>query len=192
MHTTARTDRTTAPYRYRTAARLLLTLHLLLLVWLALRPVTAAWTGPSNLTPFASVHQALTTRTLPAALASGLLPLAPAGLLLPLAVGSPDRSWLLSFLRTTGAAALLATALEILEGWAPGHVLNVDDILLGTLGAAAAHLLLATPLRAHALHRPAVTPRPATPRRGGPKEQRPRPVATPVIGTLGSPVAPRR
>ena len=151
----------------------------MLLGWLALRPVTAPWTGPSNLTPFASLHQAFTAHTLPGALASGLLPLAPAGVLLPLAVGSPHRSWLFSFLRTTGAAALLATALEILEGWAPGHVLNVDDILLGTVGTAAAHLLLITPLRALAL-------RAGMPRRESPKSRpqaAPRPAPAPMLGS---------
>ncbi|WP_180290480.1 VanZ family protein [Streptomyces sp. TLI_171] len=186
MHTTARTDHATgepaaepaAPYRLRTAARVLLALHLLVLGWLSLRPVPVAWTSPPNLTPFASVHQALTLGGLAGArrLASGVLPLAPVGVLLPLAVGSPHRGRLLSFLRTTGAAALLATALEFLEGWAPGHVLDVDDILLATLGAAVAHLLLVPPLRALALRErparpvpPAPAPRPSGPhlRRGG-------------------------
>ncbi|MFC8722751.1 VanZ family protein, partial [Kitasatospora sp. NPDC057198] len=172
MHTTAPSDHATgdrpapdptdgpaAPYRPRTAARLLLALHLLLLGWLSLRPVPAAWTSPPNLTPFASVHQALSLGPLAAVrhLGSGMLPLAPIGVLLPLAVGSPARSWLASFLRTSAAAALLGTALEILEGWAPGHVLDVDDILLGTLGTALAHLLVVPPLRALERRRTATT-----------------------------------
>ncbi|MFD8482793.1 VanZ family protein [Kitasatospora sp. NPDC059673] len=189
MHTTARTDHRTAPYRQRTAARLLLTLHLLALGWLALRPITAAWTGPSNLTPFATVHQALATHTVLAALATGLLPLAPVGVLLPLAVGTPQRGWLLSFLRSTGAVALLATALEILASWAPGHVLNVDNILLGTLGAATAHLLLIPPIRARALRRPTGPrpgPRPAATR--GQEKARQHPLPAPWL----SATAPRR
>ncbi|MGW4803778.1 VanZ family protein, partial [Kitasatospora sp. NPDC004272] len=162
------TDGRAVPYRSRTAARLLLALHLLLLGWLSLRPVPAAWTSPPNLTPFASVHQALSLGPLAALrqLGSGMLPLAPIGVLLPLAVGSPTRSRLASFLRTTAAAALLGTALEIMEGWAPGHVLDVDDILLGTLGTALAHLLLLPPLRALERRRAAAragTPAPAAP-----------------------------
>ncbi|MFJ1756762.1 VanZ family protein [Kitasatospora sp. NPDC088134] len=176
MHTTARSDQATgeaagrpvdpaAPYRLRTAARVLLAVQLLVLCWLSLRPVPAPWTAPSNLTPLASVHRVLSLGGLHVLgpLAAGLLPLAPVGVLLPLAFGTPARGRLLSFLRTTGAAALLATALEFLEGWAPGHVLDVDDILLGTLGAALAHLLLVPPLRALDRHRaggPAPAPEP--------------------------------
>ncbi|WP_073808107.1 VanZ family protein [Kitasatospora sp. CB01950] len=168
---------------------MLLTLHLLALGWLALRPVSAPWTGPPNLTPFATVHQDLAVGGLTAArrLAAGLLPLAPVGILLPLAVGTPRRAWWLSFLRTTGAVALLATALEFLEGWAPGNVLNVDDILLGTVGATATHLLLMPPLRALATRRPAGAPRAATPpRQENPKErtQAPaRPAPAPILGS---------
>ncbi|GLW74359.1 hypothetical protein Kpho02_66570 [Kitasatospora phosalacinea] len=216
MHTTAPSDHATAdrtasrptdgravPYRWRAASRVLLGLQLLLLGWLSLRPVPAAWTSPPNLTPFASVHQALSLggATALRQLASGLLPLAPIGVLLPLAVGSPSRSWLPSFLRTTAAAALLGTALEILEGWAPGHVLDVDDILLGTAGAALAHLLLVPPLRALERHRttPATAPAPtaaaapaaAAGRTEGREGPRPRPVPAPALSVLGSTAAPR-
>ncbi|MGW4381680.1 VanZ family protein [Kitasatospora sp. NPDC004531] len=168
---------------------MLLTLHLLALGWLALRPVSAPWTGPSNLTPFATVHQDLAAGGLTAArrLAAGLVPLAPVGVLLPLAVGSPRRAWFLSFLRTTAAAALLATALEFLEGWAPGNVLNVDDILLGTLGAAALHLLVTPLLRAHALRRAPGVRAAAAPRQESPKERtpvRPAPARRPVGGRV--------
>ncbi|WP_345697455.1 VanZ family protein [Kitasatospora terrestris] len=139
----------------RTTARVLLALHLLLLGWLTLRPLSVSWTYPANLTPLASVEQALATRGLAGAvqLASGLLPLAPVGVLLPLAGGRLRVSWFPSLLRTTGTAALLATGLEILGGSVPGHVLNVDDILLGTLGAALAHLALVPAVRAALLHR---------------------------------------
>ncbi|MEU5388644.1 VanZ family protein [Kitasatospora cineracea] len=198
-----------APYRSRTAARLLLGLHLLLLGWLSLRPVPVAWTSPPNLSPFSSVHQALSLGPAAAVrqLGSGMLPLAPIGVLLPLAVGSPRRSWLLSFLRTTGAAALLGTALEILEGWAPGHVLDVDDVLLGIAGAALAHLLLMPPLRALDRRRSTAgwieaaetaetagtaeaaedTPAPAA----GRTEDRNRTLPRPALQVLGPPAAPR-
>ncbi|MFB7948921.1 VanZ family protein [Kitasatospora phosalacinea] len=213
MHTSAPNDHANAdratsrptggravPYRLRTASRVLLGLHLLLLGWLSLRQVPAAWTSPPNLTPFASVHQALSLGGAAAArrLGSGLLPLAPIGVLLPLAVGSPSRSRLPSFLRTTAAAALLGTALEILEGWAPGHVLDVDDILLGTAGAALAHLLLVPPLRALERRRTATAARPtaatapAPERAEGRDGTRPRPVPAPALSVLGSTAASRR
>ncbi|MFF4341579.1 VanZ family protein [Kitasatospora sp. NPDC001540] len=184
------------PYRWRAASRVLLGLHLLLLGWLSLRPVPVAWTSPPNLTPLASVHQALSLGGAAAVrrLGPGLLTLAPIGVLLPLAVGSPRRSWLPSFLRTTAAAALLGTALEILEGWAPGHVLDVDDILLGTAGAALTHLLLVPPLRALERRRatPATTPAPEPAERPGGREgTRPRPVPAPALSVLGSTAAPR-
>lgn len=126
----------------RTAGRALLVLYPLLLTWLVLRPNAAGWTYPANLTPLASVDRAFTSGGLAGArqIASAALPMAPFGVLLPLAVGRPDTPWLPSFLRTAGGSALLATGLEILKSWAPGHVLNVDDIILGTLGAALCHL----------------------------------------------------
>ncbi|MGK4581186.1 VanZ family protein [Kitasatospora sp. HPMI-4] len=118
--------------------------YLAVVGWLALRPVTVGWTPAANLTPFASVGQALAVGGLAGArqLAGGLLPLAPLGVLLPLAGGRLRTGWLPSFLHTVGGSALLATALEIFKVWTPWHVLNVDDILLGTLGVAATHLAL--------------------------------------------------
>ena len=132
-------------HRVRTLGLLLLAGYLMLLGWLALRPSAADWTSPANLTPFASVGQAMTLGALAGLrqLVGGLLPLAPLGVLLPLAGGRLRTAWLPSFLRTVGGSALLATALEILRGWAPGHVLNVDNILLGTVGVALCHLALA-------------------------------------------------
>ncbi len=41
--------------------------------------------------------------------------------------------------------------MEILKGWAPGHVLNVDNILLGTLGVALCHLAVVPSARTLAL-----------------------------------------
>ncbi|MFE6489939.1 VanZ family protein, partial [Streptomyces sp. NPDC057757] len=67
--------------------------------------------------------------------------------LLPLAGGRVRAPWLPSFLRTTGVSALLATGLEFLSSWTPGHVLNVDHILFAVLGVMIAHLALVPGLR---------------------------------------------
>ncbi|WP_327677626.1 VanZ family protein [Kitasatospora sp. NBC_00458] len=132
----------------RTVGLLGLTLHLALVGWLMLRPLPVAWVYDANLTPLASLHSSSTGQLL----GELLLP-APLGLLLPLAGGRLRAPWLPSFLRTTGASALLATAMEFLSSWAPGHVLNVDDILLGVVGVAATHLALVPAGRALLLHR---------------------------------------
>ncbi|MCU7824423.1 VanZ family protein [Kitasatospora sp. DSM 101779] len=134
----------------RTTARLLLASYAVLLAWLVLRPTTVNWTYPANLTPLASVDRALALGGYEGArqLAAGILPLTPFGVLLPIAIGRLRTPWLPSFLRTVGGAALLATGLEILKSWTPGHVLNVDDIILGTAGAAVCHLLLVPAARA--------------------------------------------
>lgn len=141
--------------RLQTLGLLLLGGYLALLGWLTLRPVSTGWTYPANLTPFASVSQAVAIGGLAGVrqLAAGILPLAPLGFLLPLAVGRLRTAWLPSFLRTVGGSALLATALEILKGWAPGHVLNVDNILLGTLAVALCHLAVVPAARAVLLAR---------------------------------------
>ncbi|MFD7410433.1 VanZ family protein [Kitasatospora purpeofusca] len=123
--------------RLRAVGRFGLALHLLLLGWLVLRPLPVAWVYDANLTPLASLRFSSAGQLL----GELLLP-APLGVLLPLAGGRLGTPWLPSFLRTTGASALLATALEFLSSWAPGHVLNVDHILLAVVGVAATHLTL--------------------------------------------------
>ncbi|AUG77629.1 VanZ family protein [Kitasatospora sp. MMS16-BH015] len=157
-------DHTAAPAahpRLRGLGAVLLVAHLALLAWLSLRPVAVGWTYPANLTPFASVGQALRLGGLAGLqqLAAGLLPLTPLGLLLPLVGGRLRTPWLPSFLRTVGGAALVATALEILEGQTPGHVLNVDDIMLGTIGVALCHAALVPLARALLLRHTTRAPR---------------------------------
>ncbi|MFB7127879.1 VanZ family protein [Kitasatospora sp. NPDC056273] len=119
-----------------------LTGHLALVLWLVLRPLPVAWVYDANLTPFASLRSSSGWQVV-----GELLLLAPLGVLLPLAGGRLRAPWLPSFLRTTGASALLATALEFLSSWAPGHVLNVDHILLAVVGVAVVHLALVPGLR---------------------------------------------
>ncbi|MFC7181069.1 VanZ family protein, partial [Kitasatospora paranensis] len=150
----------------RTAGRLLLVGHLVLLGWLVLRPVAASWTYPANLTPFASVDRALALGGFAGLrqLASGVLPMAPFGVLLPAALGRLRTPWAASFLRTVGGTALIATGFEILESWTPGRVLNVDDILLGTVGAALCHLAVLPAARALLLRLPRRPAGPSVPR----------------------------
>ncbi|MET8542126.1 VanZ family protein [Kitasatospora sp. NPDC004799] len=119
-----------------------LTGHLTLVLWLVLRPLPVAWVYDANLTPLASLRSSSGWQVV-----GELLLLAPLGVLLPLAGGRLRAPWLPSFLRTTGVSALLATALEFLSSWAPGHVLNVDHILLAVVGVAVSHLALVPGLR---------------------------------------------
>lgn len=132
------------PPLLRSAGLTMLVLYFLLLGWLTLRQPPAGWSYDSNLTPFASVHRALATGGAAGLrqVLSSLVVLAPLGVLLPLAQGRLRQAWLPSFLHTLGINALLATAMEVVRTGLTSHLLNVDDILLGTIGAAAAHLLV--------------------------------------------------
>ncbi|WP_052707203.1 VanZ family protein [Streptomyces rubellomurinus] len=117
--------------------------HLTVVLWLVvLRPLPVAWVYDANLTPLASLRSSTGWQVV-----GELLLLAPLGVLLPLAGGRVRAPWLPSFLRTTGVSALLATGLEFLSSWTPGHVLNVDHILLAVIGVAVTHLALVPGLR---------------------------------------------
>ncbi|WP_280696178.1 VanZ family protein [Kitasatospora sp. GP82] len=169
----------------------LLTAYLVIAGWFILRPLAVGWTAPANLTPFASVDQAMAIGGLAGArqLAAGLLPLAPLGILLPLAGGRLRIGWLPSFLHTVGGSALLATALEILKGWTPGHVLDVDNILLGTLGVAATHLTFVPAGRTRLRTRATAAPVPRAPAPPAPSLAEPDPAPAPA-GHVPAPVAP--
>ncbi|MFD5916341.1 VanZ family protein [Kitasatospora sp. NPDC058201] len=171
--TAAHTGRATAVHHpLRVVGLLGLTLHLVLVGWLVLRPLPVAWVYDANLTPLASLHSS----SLGQVLGELLLP-APLGLLLPLAGGRLRAPWLLSFLRTTGASALLATALEFLSSWAPGHVLNVDHILLAVVGVGITHLALVPAGRSLLLRR-ATAPRAPAPRAPAPRSTASRPTVS--------------
>ncbi|MDH6140741.1 MULTISPECIES: VanZ family protein [Kitasatospora] len=141
--------RTSLPLAVRSAALLLLTLHVALLGWLMLRQVPTAWAYDANLTPFATLHRAFSSGS-SAALGQALTAVgqtAPLGVLLPLIGGRLRAAWFPSFLQAIGSSALFATGLEVLETSA-GRVLNVDDVLIGVIGAALAHLLVVPATRA--------------------------------------------
>ncbi|MET8623241.1 VanZ family protein [Kitasatospora sp. NPDC004669] len=142
-----------------------LALHLTLALWLVLRPLPVAWVYDANLTPLASLRSSTTWQVV-----GEFLLLAPLGVLLPLAGGRIRAPWLPSFLRTTGVSALLATGLEFLSSWTPGHVLNVDHILFAVIGVVIAHLALVPGLR-HLL-----------------RDRRPNPRAPRVAVLTGAPV----
>ncbi|GAA1390141.1 hypothetical protein GCM10009639_18500 [Kitasatospora putterlickiae] len=160
-----------------------LTVHLLLVGWMVLRPLPVAWVYDANLTPLASLHSSSAGQLL-----SELLLLAPLGVFLPLSGGRLTTRWLPSFLRTTGASALLATALEFLSSWAPGHVLNVDHILLATAGVAATHLTLVPVGRAFLLHR-ATAPRAPAPAAAAPSAPAPATAAAPKSAVFAEPAS---
>ncbi|MFI8459586.1 VanZ family protein [Kitasatospora sp. NPDC085464] len=119
-----------------------LALYLALVLWVVLRPLPVAWVYDANLTPLASLRSSTGWQVV-----GELLLLAPLGVLLPLAGGRLRAPWLPSFLRTTGVSALLATGLEFLSSWTPGHVLNVDHILFAVIGVATTHVALVPGLR---------------------------------------------
>lgn len=139
----------------------LLAAYLALMVWAALRPRPVPWVYDANLRPLASLHRELLAGQY-ALVGTKLAAAAPLGALLPLAGGRVDARWLPSFLRTVGTGALLSTALEFLQTGVPGHVLDVDDILLGVIGVALSHLAVVPAARA-ALRRRRLRRRPRLP-----------------------------
>jgi glycopeptide antibiotics resistance protein len=136
--------------RARGLGLLLIAAHLALVVWLAFRPISAAWMADANLTPFATIRSELHAGTAHAylELARGLLLLAPLGVLLPLAGGRVDAPALPSFLRTLLTGLLIATGVELFQSSLTSHLLDVDDILLAGAGMALAHLLVVPASRA--------------------------------------------
>ncbi|MEZ0093391.1 VanZ family protein [Streptacidiphilus sp. EB129] len=154
---------------HRSARRLgllLLAVHLGLVVWAALRPVSAMWMADTNLTPFASVHAELAagTATSYLALLRGVLLLAPLGVLLPLAGGRLDSATLPSLLRTVFAGVLIATGVEGLESSLTSNLLNVDDVLLAAVGITVTHLAVVPAARAALRRRERSRRAAATPR----------------------------
>ncbi|MCC9312280.1 VanZ family protein [Kitasatospora sp. RB6PN24] len=124
-------------------------MHVVLLGWLTVRQAPTVWAYDANLTPFASLHRAFASGSSAALgqLLTGVAQTAPLGVLLPLIGGRLHTAWFPSFLSATGCSALFATGLEVLET-STGRVLNVDDVLIGVIGAALAHLLVVPATRA--------------------------------------------
>ncbi|HEV7625430.1 MAG TPA: VanZ family protein [Streptomyces sp.] len=152
--------------RIRVVGLILLIAHLAFAGWLALRPLSVPWVAPANLHPFATIrsdladgsHEALT------GLADGLLLLSPLGVLLPLAAGGLERTLPGAWARTVLGGALISSMITLLQSGVPGHMVNVDSVLLNTAGVALTCLLVFAPLRA--LLRRRFSPPEALARRG--------------------------
>lgn len=131
-----------AAIRIRTAGGVLLVAHLALVAWIALRPLDIPWQLPANLRPFAGLRADLALGWQEAArrIVDGLALLAPLGVLLPMAGGRLDVSPLASLVRTVMAGALISLGIELLQTGVPGQVVDVDSLLLNSVGVGLAHV----------------------------------------------------
>ncbi|MCX4660599.1 VanZ family protein [Streptomyces uncialis] len=153
-------------FRIRAAGGVLLLAHLLLVGWVTLRPLDVPWVSAPNLHPFAGIRAdlALGPRTAARQIGGALTLLAPLGFLLPAVGGRLHVSPWGSLLRTVTVAALLSLGIELFQTGVPGQVVDVDSLLLNTLGVALTHLVVVPAVRAR-LRRGVERPRPAPLRR---------------------------
>ncbi|MFJ3883463.1 VanZ family protein [Streptomyces sp. NPDC090077] len=144
---------TKLPVRSRLLSAALLAAHLLVVGWLTLSPLDVPWAAAANLTPLEGIRADLAYGPLEAArrIGEGLALLAPLGVLLPLAGGrltpGPLAAWA-SLVRTAAAAVLISLGIEMLQTAVPGRVLDVDALLLNTVGVVIVHLAVVPVLRA--------------------------------------------
>lgn len=133
-----------AAFRFRVAGVILLLVHLLLVAWLTLRPLDVVWVTAANFEPLAGIKADLALGPLQAVrrIGEGLLLLAPLGVLLPMAGGKLNVSPLASLARTLAAGAFISLGIELLQTGIPGQVVDVDSLLLNTVGVGLAHLLV--------------------------------------------------
>lgn len=152
------TNGVSAGIRVRAAGGVLLAVHLAVVAWITLRPLDVTWMSPANLRPFAGIRADLALGWPEAAhrIGEGLALLAPLGVLLPLAHGRLAGSPLASLARSVAAGALLSLAIELLQTGVPGQVVDIDSILLNSVGVGLAHLAVVPVLRS-ALRRRART-----------------------------------
>ncbi|MEV7399382.1 VanZ family protein [Streptomyces sp. NPDC091267] len=171
-----------AVIRFRAAGVSLLLAHLLLVGWLTLRPLDVPWTTAANLSPFAGIKADLILGPVTAArrIGGGLLLLAPLGVLLPMAGGRLLVSPWASLARTVAAGALISLAIELGQTGVPGQVVDVDSLILNTVGVALAHVLFVPALRARLRRRKQQRIR-VLPRAGHEVSQGP----TPTISRVG-------
>jgi hypothetical protein len=151
-----------AAFRFRTAGLVVLAGHLLLVAWITLRPLDVPWVSAANLHPLAGIRAdlALGWVTGGRRIAEGLLLLAPLGVLLPVAGGRLQVSAWGSLVRTVAAGALISLGIELLQTGVPGQVVDVDSLLLNTVGVALAHVAVVPALRGRLRRRSDEEPRP--------------------------------
>jgi hypothetical protein len=139
-----------AAFSVRVAGGVLLVAHLALAAWYTLRPLDVPYVMPPNLHPLAGLRTDLALGWQEAArrIAGGLGLLAPLGVLLPLVHGRLTASPLASLLRTTAAGALISLGIELLQTGVPGQRVDVDSLLLNTVGVALAHAVVVPAVRA--------------------------------------------
>ncbi|MGC9535483.1 VanZ family protein [Streptomyces sp. UG1] len=169
-----------AAIRIRATGGVLLLAHLAFVAWLTLRPLDVPWVTPANLQPFAGIRADLDLGWQEAArrITEGLALLAPLGVLIPMTHGRLTASPLGSLVRTAAAAALISLAIELLQTGVPGQIVDVDSLLLNTLGVALAHATIVPAARRHLRRRSERAQHPASPQ--GPAQGR-----TPTIPRVG-------
>ncbi|OEJ33431.1 VanZ family protein [Streptomyces subrutilus] len=139
--------------RFRLLGGALLVAHLLVVGWLTLRPLDVPWAEAANLTPLEGIRADLARGPLEGArrIGEGLALLAPLGVLLPLVSGrlapSALSAWS-SLARTAAAGALVSVCILMLQTAVPGQVVDVDSVLLNTVGVLLAHAAVVPALRA--------------------------------------------
>jgi glycopeptide antibiotics resistance protein len=143
------TNGRSAGIRVRAAGGVLLAAHLAVVAWITLRPLDVTWMSPANLRPFAGIRADLALGWPEAArrIAEGLALLAPLGVLLPMTHGRLAVSPLASLARSVAAGTLLSLAIELLQTDVPGQVVDIDSILLNTVGVGLAHLAVVPVVR---------------------------------------------
>lgn len=134
----------TAAFRIRVAGGVLLAGYLVFVAWCTLRPLQVPWVTPANLRPLDGLRAdfALGWAAGVRRVAEGLTLFVPFGVLLPMAGGRLTVSPVGSLIRTMTTAALLSLGIEMLQTGVPGRVVDVDALMLNTLGAALAHAAL--------------------------------------------------
>ncbi|ONK11907.1 VanZ family protein [Streptomyces sp. MP131-18] len=157
--------------RLRVAALALLTVYVVAIAWLALRPLEVLWVSPANVEPLATIRADIdrgpeeAVRTIGA----GMLRLVPLGVLLPLLGRYLGGTRFASLARTVFAGGMISLILEYLQSLVPSRVADVDSIILNTFGIAVAHQLAYGRLRTLVFHEPRPTPRRPVARRLSPR-----------------------
>lgn len=133
-----------AAIRIRVTGGVLLVAHLAFVAWLMLRPLDVPWVMPANLRPLAGIRADLALGWAEAAhrIGEGLALLAPLGVLLPMAHGRLTASPFASLARTAATGALISLGIALLQTGVPGRVVDVDSLLLNTVGVVLAHLVV--------------------------------------------------